>query len=502
MAGIMFFLLLLSPGIWSQDVEQENQEEIALILGIDRTIQLDFAASPRIEIGNEAVLNYTLIPAKQQITLKGVAPGTSSVNIRDRIGDIKRRLIVTVTSTDQSAIVQKLRGHLDDIEGLEISVVAGDVVVGGNIFVPDDIGKVVAILEREEYNAVIRIIELAPQTQLLIAQRMQNEIQALGHKDVTVRVLNGTFVLEGIVPSAAAKGDAEKRATILLPDKLASLAQQFEATQTPSRKLIISNDIKVDTPPAAPEPIPKLIRVTAQFVELVKEYNRVFGFAWRPLMAGDGGLIRFGREQDAEGEETGGITTDSSGTLTATISNLFPKLHTAKSAGYARVVQSGVVVVKNNALANINKEDSNTIITAGDNPISNVITTGFNVQVRPNLLEKENIELELQITVSSTVENNSTSTQGNTVNTTMIVKSKDSAVVGGIARKSSSTDYDRDFPGHRDSIEGGHGIFSFVKSKNYIEDKSQFVVFVTPEVIEDASEGVQEVRAKFLRRSR
>ena len=469
-------------------------------MGIDKTIQLDFDASPRIEVGNEAVLNYTLIPSNQQITLKGVAPGTSSMNIRNRVGEVRKRLIVTVTSTNQSAIVQKLRAHLDDIEGLEISIVAGDVVVGGNIFVPDDIGKVVAILNRDEYNGVIRIIELAPQTQLLIASRMQDEIQALGYKDVTVRVLNGTFILEGIVTSAAAKTAVEKRAMILLPDKLESLAQQFQATQSPRRKLIISNDIGVN-PERSPKPVPKLIKITAQFVELVKQYNRIFGFAWRPLLAGDGGNINIGR-RIGPGGETRGVITSSENTLTATISNLFPKLHSAKSAGYARIIQSGVVIVKNNVEARINKGNTDTIITPGDNPISTNIATGFEVSVRPNLLEKENIELDISIAVRSSVENTATKVQENNVKTILIVKSKESAVVGGIAQKSSATDYDRDFPGYQEVAVQGQGLFSFVKSKNYVEDKSQFVVFVTPEVIESASGDVQDIKRKFLKRSR
>ena len=509
-----FLILLLFPFFsLSQDIDIEAQENIEIILGIDKTIQLDFAASPKIEVGNEAVINYTLIPSKQQITLKGITPGTSSINIRNRVGDIRKRLIVTVTATDQSAIVQKLRAHFEDIEGLTINIIEGDVVVGGMIFVPKDIGRIVAILSREEFSNVIRLIELSPQTQLLIAKRMQDEIQAMGYKDVTVRVLNGTFVLEGIVTSDAARNAVEKRAQLLLPEKLASLAQQFQATQELSGKLIISNDIGVN-PKNQPQPIPKLIKVTAQFVELIRQYNNVFGFSWRPLATGDGGSIRVGRGPQREGQsDTGGITSASSDTLTAVISNLFPKLNSAKSAGYARVIQSGVVIVKNNTPASITKNNTDTVITPGDNPISTNITTGFTVEVQPNILEKENIELNVSVNVGATLDSNtsgSNKTQQNTVKTILIVKSKESAAIGGILQKSTSTDFDKDFPGVNDTIEAStnangeavsaQSLFSFVKSKNYTEGKSQFVVFVTPEIIENASNGVQDIRRKFRKR--
>ena len=121
--------------------------------------------------------------------------------------------------------------------------------------------------------------------------------------------------------------------------------------------------------------------------------------------------------------------------------------------------------------------------------------------------------LNVSVNVGATLDSNSSGsnkTQQNTVKTILIVKSKESAVIGGILQKSTSTDFDKDFPGVNDTIEpstnavgepvSAQSLFSFVKSKNYTEGKSQFVVFVTPEIIERASDGVQDIRRKFRRR--
>ena len=74
--------------------------------------------------------------------------------------------------------------------------------------------------------------------------------------------------------------------------------------------------------------------------------------------------------------------------------------------------------------------------------------------------------------------------------------------MGGIFQSQSNTAYDK-VPGA--SGEGGQAVdflFNFVRTKDYKTSKSQFVVFVTPEIIESASKEVEEIKRKFRRRSR
>ena len=511
-------ILLLFPFLTFSQEEAEAaetgvpEERVEVILGIDQIVELDFSADPRIEVGNQSILNYTFVPTNQQIILKGIRAGTSSMTVRDRAGNIKKRLIVTITATAKSAIVKKLRAHLDSVEGLEIKIVEGDVVIEGMIYVPKDIGKVVAILSGEEFEDVIRLIELAPQTQILVASRMQEEIQNGGHRDVTVRVVNDVFVLEGMVANAQAREDAGRRAQLLIPERLENLAQQFQATQGVAKPVIVNN-ITVNPPQERPEPVPKLVKITAQFVELTKSYKKAFGFSWRPLLSDQGGQISIGRPTHGDGEPSGGLTTRSSNTLSAVISNLFPKLNSGKSSGHFRLVQSGVVVTEDKKQTQISKTNQTTIITAGEQPISTPISTKFEVSVTPTILEKENIRLaNLTVTIGAQQGDPSATinqTQSNTVSTNLIVKSRESAAVGGVVQRSTNTDYN----GHgapdiaRQSPDSSGGIsaqslFSFIKSKDYTENKAQFVVFVTPEIIENASKDAQAIRRKFRRRGR
>ncbi len=487
--GVILFFL--SSGIAFSQANPE-EKEIDVILGIDRIEKLDFVPSTQVQIGNESILTHQLIPQKQEITFKGQKAGKTSVTVRNTVGDIRARFLVTIVENDQSRIVQELNEFLGDIEGLEIGIKGENVYVGGNIVVPDDIGRVVVILDK--YPAVIRLVELSPITQAVIAQKMQEEIQKSASKDVTVRVVNKAFWIEGVVSSEALKVRANDIAKAYLPDNIESLARRVDAVQTLDSNIIV-NFVSVNeqsTPPA----IPKMVKITAQFVELSKDYNKVFGFKWNPVLGGSGGEISFNKTQE------GGVSTKSGGTLAGTISNLFPKLSSARNAGHARVIQSGVVVTQDGVQAELRKSTT-TRFALGTEEFTRAedATAGFDLKITPTLLPAEQIDLGIALSVSTNI-GTPPETVDNAINTKLVVKSTESAVVGGMVIDTSSTDFDRSPPGGNQVIEDGSELFSFLRSKSYVTSKSQFVIFVTPEIIESATTGTEEIKQKFKRRRR
>ena len=153
--------------------------------------------------------------------------------------------------------------------------------------------------------------------------------------------------MEGIVSSEAEKNLAEQVAKAFFPAQLPSLAERTDAVKT-AVKAPIQNFIVINKKKPPPS-VPKLVKITAQFVELNKDYRKLFAFNWEPSLGIDNGKISIGRTAGGE------VRTSSKGTLSGTISNLFPKLASAKSAGYARIVQSGVIFVKDKATGKINK---------------------------------------------------------------------------------------------------------------------------------------------------
>ncbi len=487
------FLILISLSLYAQEDSDIIEKNIEVVLGIDKMIKMDFSPSTKVQVGNESFLTYQIIPQKREITLKGIKPGKTSVTIRNTVGDIKAKYLVNITASDQSKIVQELRDFLGDVEGLEIGIKGNQVYVGGNIVVPTDIGRVVTVLEK--YPDVVRLVELSPHTQRIIAKKMQTEIQKNNMRDVTVRVVNGLFWLEGIVTSDGLKKKAYSIASAYIPPRIESLAVRTESVQTIKNRDIIQNFININQK-KAPQPVPKLVKVTAQFVELTKDYSKVFGFKWEPTLSGNGGEIALGKTA------SGGVTTSSSNTLTATISNLFPKLGSAKSAGYARVIQSGVVIIKNNTTGKISK-NSKKQFQFGSNEFARTgeASAGFNMTVTPKILPGEKVDMNMFIGVSANI-GEPPETLSNSISTALVVKSKDSAVVGGIVVSKSATSFDKTPPDGKSEVEGGTRLFSFLRSKDYSTSKSQFAVFVTPEIIESATSGTEEIKRKFKRRRR
>ncbi|MAW07087.1 MAG: hypothetical protein CME61_02270 [Halobacteriovoraceae bacterium] len=490
------FFLALSVTSWAAD---PPPKKIEVVIGQDHIETLDFAPYTKVEVGNPSILDYRIAPQKRRLTLKGLKPSNSPTTVRvlNTVGDVKALYEVTVSETAKGKLVQKLKTFLGDIEGLEIKIKGGEVVLEGKIIVPDDLGRVFTIINRDEFKEVIFLVEVHPQAQVLIARKMQEEIRKQRMKQVTVRIVNGVYWLEGVVGSDGEKERAELIAMAYYPATLDSTARRERLVKTLKRD-IIQNFIQVNKK-SSPPSIPKLIKVTAQFVELTKDYNRLFGFKWIPLMNSTGGNISIGRGA------SGDLTSESSNTLSATISNLFPKLASARSAGHARVIQSGVIITQDKEKANIKK--TNTIpfaLGTGEFTRASSASASFDINVTPEIMPQEKVKLDIGISVSANF-GTPPQTNTNSLKTKVVIKSKDSAAIGGMVINKTTTNFDKDPPFGEVQFNEGEGnvpLFSFLRSKNFTSSKTQFVVFVTPELIDSASEGTAEIKRKFRQRGR
>jgi pilus assembly protein CpaC len=481
------------------------EREVEVIMGIDHVEYLNFQPSTArgaISVGEPSLLKYELIPQKRQITFKGVKKGRTSVTLRDDTGDIKATYLVDIKEHGQQKIIRDLQEFFKGIEGVQITTIGDAVVVQGEIVVPSDIGRVNMVLQK--YQDVMNFVELSPQSKVLVAKRMQDEIQINANlKQVTVRVVNGQFWLEGTVSEEREKTRAEEIVKAYLPDNIESLARRMDTVQKVQQQPF-KNFIAVN-PKNTPAEVPKLLKFTAQFVELTKDYNRVFGFKWIPLMEGNGGTISIGKTQ------SGGVKTSSSGTLTATISNLFPKLSSAQAAGHAKVIQSGIVITEVGRSAKITKNTRKDYeVGTGENTKSSSSNAGFDLVVgdgqgdgaTPRLLNDDTIETFVSVSVKMMIGSTERPEQvNNDIQTRVVIKSHESAVIGGLVANTSTTDYDKNPPGGNQAPSTGSSeLFSFIRSKRFEESKSQFVVFLTPEVIESASTGIDEIKRKFRSR--
>jgi pilus assembly protein CpaC len=505
MLKVLLLTLFVSFAVQAQDASNVPVKDLDVAIGIDEILKFEYKFNTKIDVGNSSLIKLILRPSAQEIVFKGLKAGKTSVTIRNQMGEIKDRYIVTITSDGKSNTVRELRELIGDIEGIEIGIKGGKVFVGGELVVPADDGRIATVLGDSTFSGVMRLYELSPHTQRMIARKMQEEINKNNMRDVTVRVVNKRFWLEGVVNSQGKHDLALRVANQLLPPTLASLAasnsarlQNVQGGEGPIVDFISINEKKDPPPPK------KLIKISSQFVELSKDYKKVFAFKWSPLMNNDG-AISFGKTT------SNGVTTEESGSLSGTISNLFPKLRSAKDAGYVRVIQSGMVITKESQNASINKTKSIPYdIGGGEFTKGGSAQLTFNLQInKPTVVGEDKVDFEsLNLTVSlpaGSSGNGQPQTTTNTVQTSVVVKSKESAVLGGVVQNTQTTDYDRDDPdGAQNQAEGASQgpLFNLIRSKKYVTSKSQYVVFVTPEIIESASTGTEDIRRKFRKRTR
>ena len=166
--SLLFSIFTMGLGVAQVKVE-ETPIEVAI--GIDEIVKLDYKFHSKVQIGNESIVGLIISPARREITFRGVKQGKTSVTVRDPSGDIRQKFIVNVTASGMSNTVMQLRELIGDVEGIDIVIKGGKIIVEGQLVVPNDLGKINIILSK--FPDVIQLIELSPQTERIISRKMQ-----------------------------------------------------------------------------------------------------------------------------------------------------------------------------------------------------------------------------------------------------------------------------------------------------------------------------------------
>jgi len=471
-----------------------EKTELLLVAGLQTVLDLNFKPCEPIaecvKVVNSQLATVQYAKEKRQLIFTPIKKGETTISVRDENGDLRLILKVIVSDNNLARAAREIKDLLKDIEGIEIRILGNKIVVDGEIIVPSDLNRVYAVLGDGAYkDLVLNLVTISPIGQKILAKRIQDEIN---NPKITVRVLNGTFILEGSVESANDAKRAEQILLNLMPDKVDFTVDvpnvQFKRPKKPPYINLIRVIEKKQSSP------PKIVRLTLSFVELTKSYGRTFGFSWAPGID-NGGTISFGQST------TGGVTSQSNGALAGTISNLLPKLRSAQEAGYARVLQEVVLLTQSGVKGTVKRlkkipipvldvKTGNTTYQAAD--------TGLTLFVTPNVQgQDENVALKINFSFNALSGRLQTAPiiAVNTYEGTISVKSGDSAGVMNLVTNDIITDYNKDAPGQ--TAQAANPLFSLVRSKAFAKNKSQFVIFITPQIVENASVGTDDMKKRY-----
>jgi pilus assembly protein CpaC len=475
-------------------VEEEPEVKDVVAGSID-IIDLDFDIREVVP-GDPKLLQVQRTPGENQLRITLLKPGSTNILIYDRSGKLRKQYKYVITANDLSLKVAQMRNLLDNVEGITVSVVGDKIIIDGELVVPRDLDRIMNVTDAfgGAKGGVYNLVQLSKVSQKVIAKRIEDEIRKLpSAQNVTVRLANDTFFLEGVVDSDSDKRRAEDVAKTYVPEVLSSRSIQDgilrEVKKQAIRNLIVVNE-------APPPPPPKMLRITFHFVEISKEYLKNTFFKWAPSLSTGAGLT-FGQGT------TGGVGATSSGSFSGTISNLIPRLQKGTNGGYARVLFSTVAIGKQDTPISIRRQDAVPYIQQVVNgiPVSTSTNVGITIEVRPSIVGNDGVELNDTSFSFGAIAGVGAGGAPRTTNTelknSITVRSGDSAVLGGLISNNMSIDIDKD---PEQAAEGATGspIFTLLRSRAFRNSKTQFLVFVTPQIIEDAAEGTADIKKKVI----
>lgn len=476
-----------------------DRRKMLLTTGEDRAVDLEFDPNASgIAVGNPQVVATTLVKIgdKRQIVFKPLKAGETTVSIRDQQGDIKLIFTVRVTGSNLLRVAGEVRNLLRDIEGLDIRVVGPKVVVEGEVLVPADYGRLLTVIQDKAYaDLVLNLTTLSPLAMQVLAKRIQDDINTFA-ANVKTRVVNGLIFLEGTVDNKDQADRSLKVASLYLPElRPGNPLERDSAVQRLSQpRSLVQSFIVINPPPGKKQE--KLVRITIHFVELSKDYNRLFGFKWQPGFSVDPSI--------SVGQTGSGAMGSSGLSLSGTISSLLPKLQSAQKAGFARVLKTGTVVVRSGQVAKLNEQQQFPFMVQGANGQVTAAQkdVGLALAVTPVILgQSEDIQMDLHLKQSNVVGRTPTGqaprTSNHEVETKLYVKSRESAAVAGVMSSDIGTDFNKDDPNPGAFDGGNQQLFNLMRTKSYRKQKSQFVIFVTPEIVENASDGTEDLKKNF-----
>lgn len=477
-----------------------DHRTLLLTTGEDRAVDMDFEVNGGgngIAIGNPTILTTTLVKIgdKRQVVFKPLKAGETTVTVRDADGSLRLIFQVRVTGSNLLRVAGEVRNLLRDVEGIDIRIVGPKVVIDGEVLVPSDYGRLFAVTTDKAYSEyIMNLATLSPLALQVLAKRIQDDINTFA-PNARCRVVNGLIFLEGQVDSKAQADRAYQIAKLYLPDvKPSSLLDKDQTAQHLGRDPV-QQFLVINPPP--PKKEGKLVRITVHFVELDKDYEKIFGFKWEPGFTADPTIT--------VGQGAQGAAGAAGASFSATISSLLPHLASLQDAGYARILKTGTVIVKNGQPANLVEQEELPFAVAGPTPGSvapSSAKVGLEVAITPKIVgQSEDIEMEIKINQSSVVgrtpAGGAPTTSAHKVQTWVYVKSTESAAVAGVTSSDVGTDFNKDDPQPGSFAAGTDPLFTLMHSKNYHKKKSQFVIFVTPQIIENASEGTDDLKKNF-----
>ena len=409
--------------------------------------------------------------------------GNGIVTIHNKnTGQIIVELRFDIRNDDIEKTLREAKSLLGDIEGIEFKIVNNIILLDGYAIIPRDLIRIAQVIKTFGSEKIRSLVTLSPIARKKIAEYISRDVN---NPEVSITAVGDFIKLEGEVNSMAEKIRINQLVGLYMPDLVIDNAPDTEHIKIVGKKSggkveeLIIDLITIKKDEDKVEPPPKMIQVVAHFVEYNESYLKSFNFSFAPSFSAVDGATR---------QPSGSTVTE----LLSLVDRLLPKLNWAKKHGYARVLDTGSILVQDKQPASLSRTIS--IIkgyVAGQNgaqtpeisiAVLSINTTPTIKSERSGLVELKNLNVNLS-------DPNEAGTATTDVKTTISVRDRQSAAFAGTIKKKKDASFGV-------PLKAG-AIISLEQAKNYSKNSSNFVVFVTPIIKASASSGVDQVKKKF-----
>ena len=418
-----------------------------------------------VSVGNPAICDFKTDRSKKVVTLLAGSPGETQLIIYDDQNNQKDVVRIVVTSENLDQYIDELKRILKDIEGIKITRVKTKVLIEGEVFLPQDLETITGVTKNTSF--VINRVELSKNSQRIIAKKIEKEI---ARPEVIVEAYKNKMILKGIVYDQAQADIAVKIAGLYWnADDVVSILEVKKIAQPPSRA--------------------KTVQVTAHYIELNKVLDTNFLFRWIPLP-------KFNATGTLNVNPQSG-STQIAGAVVATFTDLIPRLNYMKSLGIVKVLENPSVSVKSGETAKLFSGTTALIpvSTEGGAVTFSPQQIGMTLSVTPREFH-DDIDLKVSANVSSLGRpsaNGIINISTNSVDTSQFVRDGESIVIGGILRTAATRLKDSQPP----AVQESPGLFTLYKTLDEQSSRSQFIIFITPKIVEYAKDANSELKEYF-----
>lgn len=436
-AGLLFLAVFLLP---AREILAFQPKY--LVKGISETMTTDYEIGD-VAVSDPTVLDFMVQKGRNEIFLNPLKAGVATLTIWDSGGSKRDSLPVTVGLTSVEDVVKEIKNIFSNNNKVRFQQDGDRILIEGEASTPEELTKVEELSRR--FQQIVPRLTLAAGA---IEKQSQKIEAAIAIPGIKARYIKGRLVLEGLAYGRDAAQKAESVAKLFEPNLLNLIEVREEAGRRPGRD--------------------KLVQLDIYFLEIKRSAMRGFGIQWAP------GAV----PKDDSGSDGGAGLTGLGRSLIGFVFNLIPKVRFMREHGDARILESPSFIVKSGEAVDF---FSGTQVPYMSGDTVTFKEVGIKVDAQP-IVAGSDVDIKITTAVSSMSAGVDKGIDTNKLSTTAYLKAGQSLVLGGILRNNDAKQINK-VPS---DLNTSSALIQLFLSKDYQSNRSEFLVFVTPTIVDEA----------------